>query len=135
MKSELMYLVWVTILTALLWIPYVLDRIAVWGLADTVGYPENPKLQSPWARRLKAAHANASKILSYSLFWFLQQVRSELATARRYLQHRYIFGPVWCMCLLTRSPCHGFARSRLRVVSSPRQYLHGSWLYADAFAA
>ena len=59
MKSELMYLVWVTILTALLWIPYVLDRMAVWGLADTVGYPENPKLQSPWARRLKAAHANA----------------------------------------------------------------------------
>ncbi len=59
MKSELMYLVWVTILTALLWIPYVLDRIAVWGLADTVGYPENPKLQSPWARRLKASHANA----------------------------------------------------------------------------
>ncbi len=59
MKSELMYLVWVTILTALLWVPYVLDRIAVWGLADTVGYPENPKLQSSWARRLKAAHANA----------------------------------------------------------------------------
>ena len=59
MKSELMYLVWVTILTGLLWIPYVLDRIAAWGLADTVGYPENPKSQSPWARRLKAAHANA----------------------------------------------------------------------------
>lgn len=63
MKSELMYLVCVTILTALLWIPYVLDRIAVWGLADTVGYPENPKLQSPWARRLKAAHANAIESL------------------------------------------------------------------------
>ena len=59
MKSELMYLVWVTILTALLWIPYVLDRIAAGGLADAVGYPENPKLQSPWARRLKTAHANA----------------------------------------------------------------------------
>ena len=59
MKSELMCLVWVTILTALLWIPYVLDRIAAGGLADAVGYPETPKLQSPWARRLKAAHANA----------------------------------------------------------------------------
>ena len=59
MKPELMYLVYVTIVTALLWIPYVLDRIAIWGLADTVGYPESPKLQSPWARRLKAAHANA----------------------------------------------------------------------------
>jgi uncharacterized MAPEG superfamily protein len=59
MKAELMYLVWVTTLTALMWIPYILDRLSVWGLLDTVGYPENPKPQSPWARRMKAAHANA----------------------------------------------------------------------------
>ena len=59
MNAELMYLVWVTVLTAIMWIPYILDRMAVWGLADTVGYPENPKPQSPWARRMKAAHANA----------------------------------------------------------------------------
>jgi uncharacterized MAPEG superfamily protein len=54
-----MYLVAVTALTGLMWIPYILDRIAVWGLADTVGYPESPRMQSPWARRMKAAHANA----------------------------------------------------------------------------
>jgi len=59
MKPELTYLTWTTILTALIWIPYVADRIAVWGLTDTVGYPEAPKPQSPWARRMKAAHANA----------------------------------------------------------------------------
>ena len=59
MKPELMYLVWVTVLTALMWIPYILDRFMVWGIADTVGYPESPKPQSPWARRMKAAHANA----------------------------------------------------------------------------
>jgi uncharacterized MAPEG superfamily protein len=59
MKPELMYLVWVTILTAIIWVPYVLDRIVVWGLTDTVGYPETPKPQSPWARRMKAAHSNA----------------------------------------------------------------------------
>ena len=59
MKPEMMYLVWVTILTALMWVPYVLDRMAVWGLTDTVGYPDSPKLQSPWARRMKAAHENA----------------------------------------------------------------------------
>lgn len=52
-------MVCVTILTAVIWIPYVLDRIAVWGLSDTVGYPENPRPQSPWARRMKSAHANA----------------------------------------------------------------------------
>jgi uncharacterized MAPEG superfamily protein len=59
MKAELMYLVWVTTLTALIWMPYIVDRILVWGLADAVGYPENPKPQSPWARRMKAAHENA----------------------------------------------------------------------------
>ena len=59
MKPELAYLVWTTVLTAIIWIPYVLDRIAVRGLADTVGYPDNPKPQSPWATRMKAAHANA----------------------------------------------------------------------------
>jgi uncharacterized MAPEG superfamily protein len=59
MKPELNYLVWSTILTAVIWIPYILDRIAVWGLVDTVGYPETPKPQTPWARRMKSAHANA----------------------------------------------------------------------------
>jgi uncharacterized MAPEG superfamily protein len=59
MKPELAYLAWTTILTALIWIPYVVDRAAVWGLPDTVGYPDSPKPQSAWARRMKAAHANA----------------------------------------------------------------------------
>ena len=59
MKPELNYLVWSTILTALIWIPYVLNRIATGGLMDAVGYTEAPKPQSPWARRMKSAHANA----------------------------------------------------------------------------
>jgi uncharacterized MAPEG superfamily protein len=59
MKPELTYLVWVTTLTAVMWIPYILDRMMTWGLLDTVGYPQNPKAQSPWAVRMKAAHANA----------------------------------------------------------------------------
>ena len=59
MKTELLYLTWVTVLTGLLWIPYILDRIATRGLSDAVGYPENPKPQSGWAARLMKAHANA----------------------------------------------------------------------------
>jgi uncharacterized MAPEG superfamily protein len=59
MKTELQYLVYVTILTGLLWVPYVLDRFVTRGIPDTVGYPENPGPQSPWARRLMKAHANA----------------------------------------------------------------------------
>jgi len=59
MKPELTYLVWVTIFTAVMWLPYVLDRMGTWGLTDTVGYPDTPKPQSAWARRMKSAHANA----------------------------------------------------------------------------
>lgn len=59
MTLELKYLVLVTVLTALLWVPYILNRIAVRGLADTVGYPENPKPMARWAQRLQAAHTNA----------------------------------------------------------------------------
>ena len=59
MKAELLYLVYVTVLTGLLWVPYILDRIATRGLLDAVGYPENPKPQSPWAQRLLKAHVNA----------------------------------------------------------------------------
>ena len=59
MKTELWYLTLVTVLTGLLFLPYVLDRIGQWGLIDTVGYPVNPKPLSPWAQRLMRAHANA----------------------------------------------------------------------------
>jgi uncharacterized MAPEG superfamily protein len=59
MRPELMWLAWTTILTALIWLPYVGDRMLVRGLLDTVGYPETPKPQSPWAGRMKAAHFNA----------------------------------------------------------------------------
>jgi uncharacterized MAPEG superfamily protein len=59
MKVELLYLTLVTALTGLLWVPYILDRVAVRGLLDAVGYPEHPKPQSPWAQRLMKAHANA----------------------------------------------------------------------------
>lgn len=64
MKTELLYLALVTALTGLLWVPYILDRIAVRGLTDAVGYPENPKPQSAWAQRLIKAHANAVENLA-----------------------------------------------------------------------
>ena len=43
MTIELKYLTLVTTLTALIWIPYILNEIMVRGVLDAVGYPENPK--------------------------------------------------------------------------------------------
>lgn len=59
MNNELMWLTWVTALTAVIWIPYILNTIAVRGLVDAVGYPDDPKPLSPWAQKMKAAHYNA----------------------------------------------------------------------------
>ena len=59
MTAELKYLAFVTTLTALMWIPYILNMIMVRGVADAVGYPENPKPMASWATRMKAAHYNA----------------------------------------------------------------------------
>ncbi len=54
-----MSLTWVTALTAIMWMPYILNMIAVRGLLDAVGYPEDPKPLSGWAAKMKAAHSNA----------------------------------------------------------------------------
>ncbi len=59
MSSELMSLTWVTALTAVIWMPYVVNTIMVRGLVTAVGYPEDPEPLSPWAAKMKAAHANA----------------------------------------------------------------------------
>jgi uncharacterized MAPEG superfamily protein len=59
MTTELFYLTLTTLLTGVLWLPYILNRIAVRGLGEAMGYPDSPKPQSPWAQRLMKAHANA----------------------------------------------------------------------------
>jgi uncharacterized MAPEG superfamily protein len=59
MTIELKYLTWVAVLTSAMWIPYILNMIAVRGLIDSVGYPENPNPLASWAARMKGAHSNA----------------------------------------------------------------------------
>jgi len=58
MTTELTWLTYTVLLTAVMWLPYILNVIAVRGLVDATGYPENPKPMSGWAMRLKAAHYN-----------------------------------------------------------------------------
>lgn len=59
MSTELTSLVEVSTFTALLWVPYVLNRMVVRGIPATVGYPHDPEPLARWAQRLRAAHANA----------------------------------------------------------------------------
>lgn len=59
MTSELMSLTWVVALSAVMWVPYILNTITARGLMNAVGYPENPAPLADWAVRMKAAHYNA----------------------------------------------------------------------------
>jgi uncharacterized MAPEG superfamily protein len=60
MTKELLWLTLTVILTGLMWIPYILDRIMVRGLAGAMANPSRgDKPQSGWAQRLYFAHTNA----------------------------------------------------------------------------
>ena len=60
MSRELMWLTLTVLLTGLMWIPYILDRVMVRGLMGAMANPSrNDKAQSAWAQRLYFAHTNA----------------------------------------------------------------------------
>ena len=60
MSRELTWLTLTVILTGVLWIPYILDRIMVRGLMGAMANPvRGDKPQSAWAQRLYFAHTNA----------------------------------------------------------------------------
>jgi uncharacterized MAPEG superfamily protein len=60
MSTEIFWLVLTVAMTGLFWVPYILDRAMVRGLIGAMANPSpNDKAQSPWARRMMAAHTNA----------------------------------------------------------------------------
>lgn len=58
MTPDLTYLTWTAALCVLLWLPYILSRIRVWGLLQAMGYPESPPELPAWAKRAERAHLN-----------------------------------------------------------------------------
>ena len=65
MKQELWWLTATTLMTALFWMPYVLNRVAVRGVRRTLKNP-TPDMPShaTWAERSIAAHKNAVENLA-----------------------------------------------------------------------
>lgn len=60
MKPELFWLTLTAIATGLMFLPYILDRIAVRGLMGTMANPGPADApQHAWAQRAQRAHANA----------------------------------------------------------------------------
>ncbi|MBT5072846.1 MAG: MAPEG family protein [Kordiimonadaceae bacterium] len=60
MTVELYWLILTSLMTALFWLPYVLDRMMVRGLMGALANPSaSDKPQSDWAQRSIRAHSNA----------------------------------------------------------------------------
>lgn len=68
METAYIYLTLSGVLTVLLWTPYILARIFVWGLLTFLGnYPKNFPAEQPtpplWAQRAQRAHLNMVETL------------------------------------------------------------------------
>ena len=60
MTPELFWLTLTVILTGLLWVPYILNRVAVRGVLGSMANPSRgDKPHAEWAARLMFAHDNA----------------------------------------------------------------------------
>jgi uncharacterized membrane protein YecN with MAPEG domain len=59
-KPELFWLALTATMTGLFWIPYILHRAILLGLAGALGTPMMyaPPIEAEWAQRAKRAHAN-----------------------------------------------------------------------------
>ena len=66
MTTELYWLTLTVLLTAFLWVPYVLDRLIVRGMVPTLTDrgPEGVGAQSVWAKRAIRVHQNAVENLA-----------------------------------------------------------------------
>jgi uncharacterized MAPEG superfamily protein len=78
MKAELFWLTLTAVLTGLMFVPYMLDRMAVRGVMDVMDNPSpKGKPQSSWAVRLMNAHIN--QIENLVVFGILVLVLDALA--------------------------------------------------------
>ena len=60
MTTELYWLVLTTVMTATLWLPYIVNRVMELGPPPTSWYPApDPPPKAPWAARAVKAHMNA----------------------------------------------------------------------------
>lgn len=68
MEQAFHYLALAGVLTVLMWVPYILSRLFVWGIGDFIkNYPEDYPAVEPtpplWAQRVKRAHLNMVETL------------------------------------------------------------------------
>src|SRR5437762_8121141 len=102
MTRELFWLTLTVIFTGLLWIPYIINRCQVRGLAGTMANPSrNAKPHAEWATRLMFAHDNAVEnlVIFAPLVLILAEIdySTDRKSTRLNSSHRCISYAVFCL--------------------------------------
>ena len=84
MSIEMRYLLAAVVLTALLRVPWLLNKVSVRGLQKISGYPSESEPLAAWARRLWYAHEDAldNLILFTPLILLLEATEVSSAISR-----------------------------------------------------
>ncbi len=93
MKPEVFWLTATILMTALFWVPYVLNRIAVCGLSGTLsGSVPDMNLLSGWAQRAARAHQNAiENLVLFAVLVLLAQMQGVAPTLLAAVTQAYFF--------------------------------------------
>jgi uncharacterized MAPEG superfamily protein len=93
MSEEFYWLTATVVLTGLIWVPYILDRVAIWGLMPTLANPPVPRpRQSEWAERMRMAHTNAVENLVVFAPLVLMLGASDISSPTTVLTCQVFFG-------------------------------------------
>ena len=93
MKPEVFWLTATILMTALFWVPYVLNRIAVRGLSSALsGSIPDMSLVPPWAQRAARAHQNAvENLVLFAALVLLAQMQGVASTLLTAATEAYFF--------------------------------------------
>ena len=113
MTNEMLSLTWVIALSAVMWVPYIINTIMVQGLVDAVGYPDNPKPLAAWAQRMKKAHYNAVEnlVMFAALVLMLNALDISNATTAMVCNVYFWARPAFRGCAHCRSRLAGYVSS------------------------
>ena len=93
MKPEVFWLTATILITALFWVPYVLNRIAVCGLSGALsGSIPDMSLVPGWAQRAARAHQNAiENLVLFAALVLLAQTQGVASTLLAGVTEAYFF--------------------------------------------
>jgi uncharacterized MAPEG superfamily protein len=110
--NELSLLALITILTAMMWIPYVLERIYRQGLVATLGYPETQLAVSKWASRAQKAHSNTiENLVVFGILVLIAEVTGALGSIT------LIAAQLFVVARLTHYICYVLAIPWIRTIA------------------